>query len=63
MTTLKVKIINDVYYPYDKHEFGGTDFKQITLFRHLFPEGYCDTLCEDLLYDLAEAHGWKVELI
>lgn len=41
---------------------GGLDLTQSYLFNHLFPEGYCPWVFRELLYDLARAHGWNVEV-
>jgi hypothetical protein len=32
------------------------------LFTHLFPEGFCPWAFRELVFDLAEAHGWEVEI-
>lgn len=50
------------YTPNDIHMFGGIDVVQTYAFRHLFPADYCGFMAEDILFSLAEAHGWKVEV-
>jgi hypothetical protein len=42
--------------------YGGLDMTQASLFNHLFPEGYCPWALRELLYVLAHAHGWNVEV-
>ncbi len=61
-----LKVIHDkekgIYSPDSKHYMGGVDTKQIFLFRHLIPGGECSDMFEDILFDLAEAHGWEVQV-
>lgn len=37
------------------------DLQSRILFDHLFPEGKCWFFEKELLYFLAEAHGWEIE--
>jgi hypothetical protein len=62
--TLKVKVAEDgSLVPYTKHRYGGIDATQIWMFEHLFPAGRCPELMREKLVDLAEAHGWAVEVV
>lgn len=44
------------------HAMGGRDLLQEHAFAHLFPGGVCPWVMRSLLFDLAEAHGWRVEV-
>lgn len=63
MFTLKVIYDkkSDYIFPDRKHEYGGTDLLQIEAFKHLMPNGYCDSMLRGLFYDLARIHAWKIE--
>lgn len=61
--TLRVVEQGGFFYPDSRHTQGGMDLLQIAAFKHLFPEGYCNYMLRTLLYDMAEIHGWRVELI
>ena len=45
-----------------KHYNGGIDIVQIKAFEHLFPDGGTESLYEEVLFNLAELHGWTVEV-
>jgi len=44
----------------NRHLHGGIDMLQIYAFEHLLPGGVCPWTHRELLYGLAEAHGWGV---
>jgi hypothetical protein len=45
-----------------EHMYGGTDMLQQHAFHHLFPSGACPWPFRELLYALAELHGWEVQV-
>ena len=61
--TLKVYLKNSLYFSNDSHFNGGTDLTQRWAFNHLFPDGYLDWGWRELLWQAADSHGWKVEVI
>ena len=44
------------------HKHGGTDILQAHAFTHLFPEGECPWVFQELVFDMAEIHGWEVKV-
>ena len=60
--TLKLIEAEGKYFPDCRHPYGGIDIKQRVLFSHLTPKPWCDEFDIDCFLDLAEAHGWKVEI-
>ena len=44
------------------HPLGGIDILQSVAFNHLFPDGACDWMLRQTLYDMAELHGWGVSV-
>jgi len=44
------------------HRHGGTDMLQAHAFAHLFPEGECPWAFRELVFDMAEIHGWEVKV-
>ncbi len=66
MANFTLKVIDDkasgYLVPDTLHGLGGTDMLQAAAFRHLFPEGECAWVFRELLYDMAELHGWSVSV-
>jgi hypothetical protein len=62
MITLKVIDTGDALAANTLSIHGGVDLTPAHLFNHLFPEGFCPWVFRELLYDLARAHGWNVEI-
>tara|TARA_R110000772_G_scaffold249530_2_gene363905 strand:+ start:59975 stop:60199 length:225 start_codon:yes stop_codon:yes gene_type:complete len=64
MFTLRV-INNEItkeLYADTKHYNGGYDMIQDHAFSHLFPNGKCLWVYRELVFEMAEAHGWEVEV-
>lgn len=61
-----LKVVHDTkaghYFSDDRHRLGGTCLKQIWAFNHLFPSGYLNWGLRDLLWEMADLHGWRVEV-
>ena len=59
-----LKVIDDVatgfLRPDTLHKYGGTDMLQDVAFHHLFPDGECPWALRQLVFDMAEIHGWEV---
>lgn len=66
MKNFTLKVIRDntkqVIVPDEKHYHGGIDAEQIIAFQHLIPEGFIDLWREEDLFNLADMHGWEVEI-
>jgi hypothetical protein len=61
--TLKVIELGDGdIVPDDESIYGGIDYKQIMAFRHLFPIGFVHGYEKEIVYDLADLHGWAVTI-
>ena len=48
--------------PDDKHANGGIDILQRQAFLHLAPLGYQPHWQRELLYNLVELHGWRLQI-
>ncbi len=59
---LRVMEDNGVMVADDRSVHGGIDALQTVAFSHLCPTGAWDWLWRELLYDLAELHGWDVKI-
>lgn len=61
-----LKVIDDeesgCIIPDDQSDRGGIDSLQRLAFAHLCPSGACDWFSRTALYDLAELHGWEVNV-
>jgi hypothetical protein len=44
------------------HNLGGYDMIQSAAFHHLFPSGECAWVFRELLYAMADLHGWRVSV-
>lgn len=45
-----------------EHALGGKDLVQAYAFSHLFPSGCCPWAHRELVFALAESHGWQVQV-
>lgn len=61
-----LKVIDDertgVFRADTEHLHGGTDMLQAHAFAHLFPEGFCPWPFRELVFEMAEIHGWDVKV-
>lgn len=61
-----LKVIHDhknrLFKSNKKHFYGGIDTTQEMAFLHLIPSGEVDEGWEEILFDLAAAHNWKIEV-